>query len=146
MHPLAWPTVQINHVLSTSNALGDWMSDVQRRCFIGLVPFGYERVIEGHGTTVVQVLQKRVSKKWPESGFVLSKWVEDKGLYFGIGVTLQNGTQDQSCAEVVDYLVEEGQRVVLVHSFGAFLVARLKQEVLAANIVGKARYVVEVKG
>jgi hypothetical protein len=105
--PKQWPDIELGSVLSAGEDSICTMPEEQRKCFLGLVPFKYEKVIDQQATLVVAELQKQVNSLFPKEGYQLFKFTDSNRLWVGVSVANLDGQMDVTCAKVVDKLVDD---------------------------------------
>jgi hypothetical protein len=140
-----WPDVELGSVLSSGEDHVCDLPEEQRNCFLGLVPFKYEKIIEQQTALVAAELQKKVNSLFPREGYKLSKFVDSNRLWMGVGVVNSEGQMDETCPKVVDKLVDEYNRVVRIQKFGAFIAAPFPNSADVDSTASKAVYTVTIK-
>ncbi|KAG9121963.1 hypothetical protein FRC07_001843 [Ceratobasidium sp. 392] len=134
--PTEWPEVDLSPVLVTGLDNLQGLSEAEKGCFVGVVPYGYESIIQAHIHLVTQAVQAKVKEAYPEGGFFISNWNTD--LVIGLGVTKQGGEMDQECGKVAEWLVNPANRVLIMGN-QSFLVGGFAG-LNAAGTTGKARH------
>ncbi|KAG9094872.1 hypothetical protein FRC06_010385, partial [Ceratobasidium sp. 370] len=99
--PTEWPDFDLCPVLMTDAGKVESLGDVAKACFVGIVLYGYERLLKAHIHLVTSELQERVKEAFPDSGFQLSNWEAD--LFLSLGVTKKGGEMDADCVQVTEW-------------------------------------------
>ncbi|KAG9126876.1 hypothetical protein FRC07_001581 [Ceratobasidium sp. 392] len=93
--PAEWPEFDLSLVLVTGLDNLQGLSEAEKGCIVGVVPYGYESIIQAHIYPVTQAVQAKVMEAHPEGGFFISNWHTD--LVKGLGVTKQGEEMDSEC-------------------------------------------------
>ncbi|KAG9124903.1 hypothetical protein FRC07_009795 [Ceratobasidium sp. 392] len=113
--PAEWPEFDLSPVLVTGLDNLQGLSEAEKGCFVGVVPYGYESIIQAHIHPVTQAVQAKVME-----------------------ALKQGGEMDSECGKVAEWLVNPANRIMVMAN-QSFLVGGFAG-LNAAGATGKARH------